>query len=342
MPCPQSWSKRVARRSRHGGDSYQDPQEWKTFRPTKAQLGVTKIQMPLRIVFFGLPLAALLLARDGHAIELCAVCRKDALGLRRATRTFGKSRMLVRPKVNDAALRTRVTSIAPDLVVSWFWTTRLPMEIVDAARLGGIGVHPSLLPRHRGPDPTTWAILSGDEVTGVTVHRIAAEYDTGAILDQEPLTIDPHWNAWDLARALDRPSLRALRRTVKRFSEGEVVPEKPQDERLVTEAPFLDEEACAIRWSWPTDRVLLHIRALSPAPGAWTEISGSLVQVTQAERATRFPSALEPGEGYADEDRAVVRTGDGAIVLLRGEIDGQEASLKDFVRLFFSDAPLLG
>lgn len=298
--------------------------------------------MALRIAFFGLPLAALLLARDGHEIELCAVCRKDALGIRRATRTFGKSRMLMRPRVTDAALKARLKSLAPDLVVSWFWTTRLPMEIVDAAKLGGIGVHPSLLPRHRGPDPTTWAILSGDDVTGVTVHRIAAEYDTGAILEQETLPIDPQWNAWNLARALDRPSLRALRRTVMRFARGESVREKPQDERFATEAPFLDEEGCAIRWSWPTDRILRHIRALAPAPGAWTEIHGSLVHVVAAEKVTRFPAALEPGEGYADGERAVVRTGDGAIALLRGEIEGQEAGSKDLLRLFFSGAPLLG
>jgi len=298
--------------------------------------------MPLRIVFFGLPLAALLLARDGHAVELCVVCRRDALGVRRATRVFGKDRVLVKPRTNDAAFRARVVSIAPDLVVSWFWTTRLPMGIVDAARLGGIGVHPSLLPRHRGPDPTTWAIKSGDAVTGVTVHRIAAEYDTGAIIDQERIAIDPRWHAWDLARALDRPSLRALRRTVKRFSDGEVVSEKPQDEQAATDAPFLDDEACAICWTWPTDRILLHVRALAPAPGAWTEINGSFVQVLAAERAMRFPSALEPGEGYVDEDRAVVRTGDGAVVLLRGEIDGRGASIKDFAHLFFSGAALLG
>jgi methionyl-tRNA formyltransferase len=298
--------------------------------------------MALKIVFFGLPLAALLLARDGHEIELCAVCRKDALGLRRATRTFGKSRMLMRPRINDAALQTRVKAIAPDLVVSWFWTTRLPMDIVDAARFGGIGVHPSLLPRHRGPDPTTWAILSGDEVTGVTVHRIAAEYDTGAILEQETLPIDQQWNAWDLARALDRPSLRALRRTVMRFAQGEPVPEKPQDERFATDAPFLDEEACAIRWTWPTDRILRQIRALAPAPGAWTEINGALVHVIAAERVTRFPGALEPGEGYVEAERAVVRTGDGAIALLHDELDGREATAKDLRRFFFSDAPLLG
>lgn len=298
--------------------------------------------MALRIVFFGLPLAALLLARDGHQIELCAVCRKDALGLRRATRTFGKEKMLVRPRVNDAALLARVRSLAPDLLVSWFWTTRLPMNLVDAARLGGLGVHPSLLPRHRGPDPTTWAILSGDEVTGVTVHRIAKEYDTGAMLDQEQLPIDPRWNAWDLARALDRPSLRALRRTVMRFAQGELVPEKPQDERLATEAPFLEDEAQAIRWSWPTDRILRLVRALAPAPGAWTEIDGKLVHVLEAEPVGKFPAALEPGEGYVEAGRAIIRTGDGAIALIRGEIEGQEAGPKDLTRLFFSDAPLLG
>jgi methionyl-tRNA formyltransferase len=298
--------------------------------------------MALRIVFFGLPLAALLLARDGHSIELCAVCRKDALGLRRATRTFGKDRVLVRPKANDPDLLARIRSLAPDLIVSWFWTTRLPMNIIRTAKFGGFGVHPSLLPRHRGPDPTTWAILRGDDVTGVTVHRIAAEYDTGAILDQETLAIDPAWTAWDLAKALDRPSLRALRRTASRFARGEPVLEKRQDERLATEAPFLEEEACEIRWSWPTERILRLIRALAPAPGAFTEINGSLVHIYAAERVTRFPSALEPGEGYADGGRAVVRTSDGAIALLRGEIEGQEASVKDLLRLFFSDAPLLG
>src|SRR3954468_19887327 len=101
------------------------------------------------------------------------------------------------------------------------------MSVIEAAPRGGIGVHPSLLPRHRGPDPTYWAIASGDEVTGVTVHRIEADYDTGAILAQEPLRIDPAWNAWNLARALDRPSLRLLRATVARFARGEAVPDLP-------------------------------------------------------------------------------------------------------------------
>jgi methionyl-tRNA formyltransferase len=287
----------------------------------------------LRIVFFGLPLAALLLSRDGHEIALAAICRRDALGLRRVRRVLGGDRVVVRPDVSDETLARRISDLAPDLLVSWFWTTRLPMHLVASARLGGIGVHPSLLPRHRGPDPTFWAIASGDRETGVTVHRIAEEYDTGAILGAEHLAIDPAWNAWQLAKALDRPSLRLLRATVGRFARGENVREVPQDPALATAAPAPDDEAAAIRWSWPTARVLLHIRALAPAPGAWTEMSGRAVVVIRAAPAPSFPENLAPGEGIVVNGMAIVGTGDGAVALLEGEIDGIPARAAELARL---------
>lgn len=296
-------------------------------------------ERPLRIAFFGLPLAALLLDRDGHEVALAAISRADAVGLRRARRVFG-SRLLLRPDVGSPALRSRVEALAPDLLVSWFWTTRLPMSLVRAARLGGIGVHPSLLPRHRGPDPTTWAILSGDTESGVTAHRIEEDYDTGDILDQERLPIDPAWTGWQLARALDRPSLRVLRRTVARFARGEEVTGVAQDPALATYAPALDDEACAIRWSWPTERVLRHVRALAPAPGAWTEIEGVCVLVLRAAPAPSFPAALEPGEAVVQGGVVVVRTGDTAVALLEGEIDGEPASADELAALLSSRTPI--
>jgi len=292
---------------------------------------------PLRIAFFGLPLAALLLARDGHEILLCAVCRKDAIGIRRARRIFQPDRVVVKPAIaNSPALLTRVRELKPDLVVSWFWTTLLPMDVIRAARLGGVGVHPSLLPRHRGPDPTFWAIASGDTETGVTVHRLAEAYDTGDILDAERLAIDPSWNAWELARALDRPSLRKLRETVGRLARGETVPGVPQDPALATQAPTPDDATCALRWSWPTEQVLRHVRALAPAPGAWTEINGRLVTVLRASPAPSFPAALEPGEGAIVDGLPIVRAGDGAVVLVACEIEGEPASREDLVELFES------
>ncbi len=117
----------------------------------------------------------------------------------------------------------------------------------------------------------------------------------------------------------------------------------PQDQALATEAPFPDDAACAIRWAWPTARVLRHVRALAPAPGAWTEIEGALVTVIEAAPAGLHRPALparwrrcEAGRGVADGagERAVVRTGDGAVVLLRGEIDGAPAGAADLAALF--------
>jgi methionyl-tRNA formyltransferase len=297
--------------------------------------------MAFRLVFFGLPLAALLLARDGHEVTLAALSRTDAVGRRRIKRLLGPERVLEKPKAGSPALLERVDALKPDLLVSWFWTTRLPMPLARAARLGGIGVHPSLLPRHRGPDPTYWTIASGDEEAGVTVHRIAEEYDTGEILAQERLAIDPSWSAWELARALDRPSLRLLRSAVARLARGEAIAAVPQDPALATQAPFPDDESTALRWSWPTTRVLRQIRALSPAPGAWTEIDGALVVVTRAAPTARFPNALEPGEGAIVDGVPVVRTADGAVILLKGEIDGVPAIEKDFARLFLSRLPLV-
>lgn len=287
------------------------------------------------MAFFGLPLAALLLDRDGHEIAFAAISRTDAVGLRRARRVFGV-RLLQRPDVQSPELRARVAALEPDLVVSWFWTTRLPMSLVRVARLGGVGVHPSLLPRHRGPDPTYWAIASGDVESGVTAHRLEAEYDTGEILDQERLRIDPSWNAWQLARALDRPSLRVLRRTVGRFASGAEVSGVPQEPAFATQAPAPDDETCAIGWSWPTERVLRHIRALAPAPGAWTEIDGNFVVILRAAPAPGFPAALSPGEAIALDGVAVVRTGDTAIALLEGEIDGEPASAGELAALVAS------
>ena len=276
----------------------------------------------MRIAYFGLPLAALLLLEDGHDLEFAVVSRSDGVGLRRLVRRLGSDRVYLRAETQLEPLAERVQSAAVDLVVSWFWTTKLPLAVVDAARQGGIGVHPSLLPSHRGPDPYFAAIDGGDRVTGVTVHRISEEYDTGAILASEPMIIDGRWNAWQLARRLDRPSLRLLRAVVSRIATGERITEVAQDEQFATWAPSPSTSDCALVWSWSSARILRRIRALAPAPGAYTEIHGKILTLLEAELAPSFPRALEAGEAAVTAEGALVRTGDTAIRLLEGECEG--------------------
>jgi methionyl-tRNA formyltransferase len=274
----------------------------------------------VRVAFFGLPLAAVLLARDGHEIVYAAACRR-APGLRRLSTRVAPGRTQIRPDASSARTLARVRAAAPDLLVSWFWTTKLPASLLALAP--SVGVHPSLLPRHRGPDPCFWAIDSGDEVTGVTAHRLATEYDTGDILARRELRIDPAWNGWQLARALDRPSLAVLRDVVRAYAEGRPPTPIVQDEAGATPAPEPSDEDLAIRWSWPAARVERRVRAAAPWPGAWTEIGDTLVTLTRVRPTRDFPKALEPAEAAVRKDGvAVVRAGDHAVELLEGRRHG--------------------
>jgi methionyl-tRNA formyltransferase len=275
-------------------------------------------------------------------VAFAALSRPGALGARRLRRRIGRERVLDKPDVTGPAMAARTRGAKVDLIVSWFWTTRIPRAILEAAPLGSVGVHPSLLPRHRGPDPYFWAIERGDRETGVTAHRLADDYDTGAILAQRTLAIDPSWNAWALAKRLDRPSLVLLRDVVQRFARGERIPERPQDEASATQAPEPRDALLALSWDEPADAVVRRIRAASPWPGAFTSLGDSVITITRAHTTHDVPLALEPGEAFVRSDgRAVVRTRDAGVVLLEGR-DEEEAPLSeaDLARLVAVTVPV--
>ncbi len=275
----------------------------------------------MRIVFLGLPLAALLLIGDGHQVVLAGVRPTLSNGTRRL-RKLGTP-VITDPQNDWEAFRARARTAGAELLVSWFFTRRIPMGLVEDCPLGGIGVHPSLLPRHRGPDPFFAAIDAGDAETGVTVHRIAADYDTGAIVAQRSIRIDPRWNAWQLARQLDRPSLALLRETVQRAARGDDLRGQPQEERKATLAPSPAEDDRELRWSWPAERLERRIRALAPVPGALALVGDTCMMVLRARPTDDVPRALEPGEAAILDTTVVVRAGDRGLVLEQVEIDGK-------------------
>lgn len=296
---------------------------------------------PLRIAFFGLPLAGWLLHRDGHQLVLAVLPPIEAPGRRRLRRAVGGAGTWIdllsradgsssEPVDLDAAL----AAARPDLIVSWFWTRRFTGAQLQVPRLGAIGAHPSLLPRHRGPNPYFAAIDAGDRETGVTIHRLTEAYDEGAILAVETLPVGLS-NSWQLARRLDRPSLRQLRRTVARIAAGEHVPEIPQDESQATWAPEPSGDLLRADFQWPTERILRRVRALAPVPGLALEFSGVRFFVLAAERApdaleALLPGALLPGEGavVGSPPELLIRTGDGALRVLSVLI-AQDASTSD-------------
>ena len=277
----------------------------------------------IRVAYFGLPLAALLLSSDGFEPVLAVLSPVDAPGVRRLRRRLGDRVVDARrpgPGDLERTVASRLEACDVDLIVSWYWTRRMPAHWLSVPRLGAIGAHPSILPRHRGPDPFFWAIDSGDDVAGVSIHHLTERYDEGAVLYSETLAIGAR-DAWQLARALDRPSLRLLRRAVGDIARGKAPVPAPQDESRATWAPVPDGDLLRADFRQSTERVLRRVRALAPDPGLALEVRGVRFTVTRAERALSFPMALEPGEAATTEHGVVVRTADGAMLVTRATID---------------------
>lgn len=144
----------------------------------------------------------------------------------------------------------------------------LPRSVWSIPPMGTINVHGSLLPAYRGAAPINWAIISGEQVTGVTTFMINEEIDTGNLLKQAETSIGPDENAGDLYLRLKSMGSELLLDTLSDLQQKRISP-IPQDESRVSHAPKLNRENCKLRL--PATMLAIHnqVRGLSPFPGAW-------------------------------------------------------------------------
>ncbi len=298
----------------------------------------------MKILYLGLPLGALALLRAGHSLVAACISRPTMPGMRRLRRHLAAAEapLLGRPDLTQPAVRALLATTDPDLVVSWFWTRRVPATVLALAPLGGINVHPSLLPRHRGADPYFWTVLAGDAETGVTAHWMNAQYDQGDILAQRRVPVPPEVTAGRLARLLDRPSLALLGEAVSAIERGEARA-AAQDSRGATDAPRPTDDDCEIVWDQPVDAVLRRIRAAAPEPGAFTGFGDDTVVIGRARRATARLRGLDAGDVVRTSEGVVVACRDGAIVVQEAQREGDGRRLVgDAVAALFPGIAVIG
>jgi methionyl-tRNA formyltransferase len=278
------------------------------------------------LLYLGIPLGALRLLSGGHHIAAACVSRQTFPGMRRLRVALARAGapVFARPDLEDAALLGMLRSTRPALVVSCFWHRRIPDAVRRLGRLGAVGVHPSLLPRHRGADPVFWALHRGDATTGVSVHRLDDAYDAGPILATRSVVIDAAWNAHALAHVLDGLTFAALADVCGRLAAGEVIPEVAQDDAAATQAPEPTEDDLEIRWSSSSGEILRLVRAAAPAPGAFSRHDDRTLTVVRAS-----PTALrlEPGVAAIVAEGVVVGTADFAVRLDAVRVDDDDAVL---------------
>jgi methionyl-tRNA formyltransferase len=285
-----------------------------------AELTASGISPFVRILYFGLPLGALHLAACGRAPVAAAVGHPEAPGMRRLRRRLGSRGVLVlgQPDLGEPPIRGLLASLRPDAILSFFWPRRIPAEVLGLAPRGAFGVHPSLLPRWRGPDPYFWAIRSGDGETGVTLHRLDAQYDTGPVVAQRRLSIDPGENAWQLARRLDAPALELLADCARDLHRGLALEGTPQPEEGATFAPTPTDADLVIDWRQPAESIVCLVRAAAPYPGAAAMLGEQEVRIVRAHVSTvAVPAALRPAEAWLGPEGVAVRAGSGAVLLER-------------------------
>lgn len=153
----------------------------------------------------------------------------------------------------------------------------LPEVVWSMPRLGTINLHASLLPQYRGAAPINWVLINGEKKTGVTTFFIEKDIDTGNLIRQETVAIDPNETAGSLHDKLMNIGAEVLVQTIHSIEDGffESSPQKNlSTDKALKSAPKLFKENCHINWEQPGEKIRNFIRGLSPYPAAWTQLCG--------------------------------------------------------------------
>lgn len=202
-------------------------------------------------------------------------------------RPVGRKRILTPSPVKEVALKhgievlqpqklsgseemQRVISLAPDLIVTAAFGQFLPTKLIAAAKVGAVNVHGSLLPKYRGGAPVQYAIMNGDQETGVTIIYMVKKMDAGDMLAQAKLPIGPHDDTGSIFAKMSILGRDTLLATLPKLVTGELVAQK-QDESQVVFSPTIKPEEEKLSLILNAKQIDWKVRALRPAPGAYFE-----------------------------------------------------------------------
>ncbi|TDL98738.1 methionyl-tRNA formyltransferase [Macrococcus brunensis] len=205
-----------------------------------------------------------------------------------------------------------IIAMQPDLIVTAAYGQLLPEELLNAPKLGCINVHASLLPKYRGGAPIHYAVMNGEQETGVSIMYMAKKLDAGDVISQRAITIEETDNVGTQHDKLSALGVKLLLETLPSII-ARTNDRTPQDESKVTFASNISREDELVAFDRPTTEVHNHIRGLSPWPVGYAKLDGQNMKFWSASRAEGHGN---PGEILqADRDGLLVATSDGAVLL---------------------------
>lgn len=280
--------------------------------------------------------------RAGHEVAL-VVTQPD--------RPSGRGMALVAPPVKQTALaaglsvvqpekiktnaefQAQLTAIAPDAILVVAYGRIIPKWMLDLPRFGNLNLHASLLPKYRGAAPIQWAVANGEPETGVTTMRIDEGLDTGDILMQRRLAVNPDQTSADVFPLLADLGARLMVKTLAGLAAGSITPMK-QDDAQATHAPILTRDDGRMDFSRSATILYDRWRGFQPWPGAWTLLNGKKLAVHWMKPLDAGAGASDPGMLRVDGARLLVGCGGGTwLEILEVQLEGKKRmAAADFLR----------
>ena len=222
--------------------------------------------------------------------------------------------------------------INPDICIVASYGKIIPKEYLEIPKFGFINVHPSLLPKYRGPTPIQTAILNGEKETGVTVILMDEKIDHGPILKSKSLKLKGK-NHKELERELSELGAKLLIETIPNLISGKIKP-KDQDHDKATFTKKITREDGKINWSDSAEKVLNQIRALNPEPGTWTLWNGRDLKILETKISDKEKEGA-PGTIFSDKTNLFIKTGGKWLEILKLQLSGKRITeAKEFLNSY--------
>ena len=237
-------------------------------------------------------------------------------------------------KVRESANIEYLRKFNPDIIIVAAFGQILPKSILDMPKYCCVNIHASLLPKYRGAAPIQWAIINGDEVTGVTTMRMAEGIDTGDMIAKRQVRIDEDETGGSLFDKLTEVGARLCVETMDMIEDG-TAEYTPQDSESATHTSMIKKELGLIDWKKPAVEIERLIRGLNPWPSAYTHLNGKTFKIWKA-KVIDEKFDCQPGcICKVDKNNLYVMTGDGVLSLLEVQLEGKkrmeaEAFLRGF------------
>ena len=220
-------------------------------------------------------------------------------------------------------------SLSPDLIVTCAFGQILSQEILDIPKFGVINIHASLLPKYRGASPIHFAILNGEEETGITIMKTDIGIDTGDIIYQQSTNIKENETTGELFDRLSYIGAECIEKVIKDMISSKELKLIPQDEDKATLTKMIRKEQAKIDFNKDAIEVVNQIRAFNPSPVAYTILKGEKLKIYSAEACDISGNI---GEVIANDKRIVVGCKKGSISLkILQKAGGKAMDIKSFL-----------